>query len=636
MTGFPYYILRWLLIVLAGLLVYGQTFHFGFVFDDSAFVVTNVYIRNFSHIHGIWHFFPMTRLVGMYSFAFNYFLNGLAPQGYHIFNFIVHILNVTLVWALAHLIFKITKPLPSEDPLVHELPFIIAVLFLVHPCQTQAVTYISQRFESMATMFYLGTMYCYLRARVSTGRMCQMILFGLAGFLSIVGILTKEVVATVPVMMLASEWILFPKNDHRKASIILVAAGVLLYMLFSKWVYMDLRSFLQPVSSQSHDGEILTPARYFLTQMRVFLTFLRLLVLPIHQNLDYDYPASTGLLHPPLTLVGLGVMGSMIFGAIKLRQKFPLIAFGLAWMLITFSINLAPRSNVIFEHKLYLIAFGFFLAGVASLARFIRMRKIVLGILWGTIGILAMVSFGRNQVWRNDIVLWEDVVQKSPHKARPYNNRGLGFYAQGRFIQAIADYQKAIAINPEYANAYDNLGVVYVRQGKFAQAIKEYSRAIALNPDWAQGYNNRGAALFHQGDLTQALADYNKAIALNPGYVDAYSNRGIVYSHQGQLAAAIADFNRAIQINPDSAEEYNNRGNAYAKQREYSQAMADYNKAVDIDPHFAQTYNNRAVVFYQLKEYAKAWDNLRRAEDLGYAVEPRFFNALKEALETHG
>src|SRR5579863_6769432 len=166
-----FYFLRFTALILLGLLIYGQTFNYDFVFDDHLFIVTNPFIKNFSNFHVMWHAFPLTRFVPMCTFALNYYFNQLHPQGYHIFNFIVHLVATGLVWALAGLLFRITKS--SEDPFTKELPFIIAVLFLVHPCQTQAVSYISQRFESMATVFYLATVYLYLRARLSTVRIQQ-------------------------------------------------------------------------------------------------------------------------------------------------------------------------------------------------------------------------------------------------------------------------------------------------------------------------------------------------------------------------------------------------------------------------------------------------------------------------------
>jgi tetratricopeptide (TPR) repeat protein len=328
--------------------------------------------------------------------------------------------------------------------------------------------------------------------------------------------------------------------------------------------------------------------------MRVFLTFLRILVWPVHQNLDYDYPASSGLLSPPLTLVGLSAISGIIFLITKLRRSFPVIAFGLAWMLITFSANLAPRANVIFEHKLYLISFGFFLAFVGTLSLAKLSRRTLFVVLWCIVALLAGLSFQRNKVWSSDLSLWEDAVRESPHKARPNNNFGFALDKEGRHTQALVYLNRAIAISPRYADAY----------------------------------NNRGMTYYHQGNFTQAVADYNQAIALRPNWAEVYVNRGAVFASQGNFAGAMTDYNKAIALNPNRAEGYNNRGNAFVKQKMYPQAISDFNKAVEIDPSFAQAYNNRAVVFYQLKEYAKAWNNLRKAKALGYAVNLKFLASL--------
>ncbi|MBF0505025.1 MAG: tetratricopeptide repeat protein [Candidatus Omnitrophica bacterium] len=614
-----FYLLRWLGLVLIGLLIYFQTFHFGFIFDDHFFIIDNPYIRNFNHIHWIWHTFPMTRLVGMYSFALNYHFNQFHPQGYHIFNFIVHLAGVGLVWALARLLFKITKWLPPEDRLNQDLPFMIAMLFLVHPCQTQAVTYISQRFESMAAVFYLGTVHCFLSARLSVDRRRKIILFGLSGLLAILGIMTKEVVITVPLMILAAEWILFSKNENKKLYIVLAAGGIFLYLLFSRLVHTDLRVFFRTIPSESHDGDVLTPGRYFLTQMRVFLTFLRILVFPIHQNLDYDYPVSIGPLAPPLTLAGLCTIGSIVVLIVKLRRQFTLIAFGLAWTLITFSINLAPRANVIFEHKLYLISFGFFLMLVTALSILVKDRRALMGILWFMVMALAVVSFDRNKVWGNEFILWNDTVQKSPHKARPLNNRGLAYYNQGHFSQAMADYNRAIEINPDYIEAYSNRGLLYYTQGRFSLSILDFNKAIAKNPNHAEIYSNRGLAYYREGNIAQALTDYNKAIEINSDYAQGYSNRGLLYLTQGRFVQSIADYNDAIEKNPNDTDTYgnlSNRGLAYYNLGNFFRAMSDYNKAIDMNPNYAAVYSNRGLLYCNQGNFTQSLSDYNKALEI--------------------
>ena len=322
-----YFLLRWSVLVLLGLAIYAQTFGFNFVFDDFSFIVKDPFIRRFDHVHYLLNTFPGTRLLGFYSFAANYFINQTHPQGYHIFNFIVHLVAVGFVWALADLLFKLAHWLPSKDRLIKEFPYIIALLFLVHPCQTQAVTYISQRFESMATVFYLGSIYFYLRARTSILRADKALLFLSSIGFAVLGILTKEVAVTIPLMILASEFIFF-EGKHRKGLIVLITAGLLFFLLFTNLARTNLNIFFHfyPIASQSHDGDIITVQNYILTQMRVILTFMRLLVFPFHQNIDYDYPVSKGLFDPPLTLIGVCLIGSMIFSIFKLRQKQPITA----------------------------------------------------------------------------------------------------------------------------------------------------------------------------------------------------------------------------------------------------------------------------------------------------------------------
>jgi len=658
-----YYLLRWLVLVLLGSAIYAQTFGFNFVFDDNYFLFNTSYIRSFEHINQIWANYPKTRLLGVYSFAFNYHLNQLNPQGYHIFNFVIHLIAAGLVWALASVLFKIAGK-PSQ-----ELPFVIAVLFLVHPCQTQAVSYIAQRFESMATVFYLGSIYSYLCGRMASSRGHQFFLFACCVGFAILGIFTKEVAVTIPITILAAEFILFNKNpfNFRKFSswkiyLLMAVLGTMFLFLFIKLLHINyfktfiVRTYLDfSQSSESHDGDIITGGKYILTQMRVFLTFLRLLILPINQNLDYDYPLSTGLFDPPLTLVGLCSISFMTFLVFRLRKQWPLIAFGLAWILITFSINTVPRNNVIFEHKLYLISFGFFLAAVCALATVIKDRKVLFGILIVLIAVLSLTSFKRNQVWKNDLTLWEDVVRKSPHKARAHYNRGFAYFNRGNFIKAMSDFNEALAIRPDYEEALVNRGIINYEQGDLAGALSDYNKVIQLDHSVAEAYYNRGDVYMKQNDLTGALSDYNKAIELNPNYAEAYTNRGSIYIKQGNFAQALSNYNKAIQIYPPGvlptelhiwldglrtasvgrafkgyynsyADAYYNRGCVYDKLGNLIGALSDYNMAIEINSDYADAYNNRGYIYLRQGKYTQAISDFTKAIAINPDIAGYYYN----------
>ncbi len=627
-----YYPLHWSLLIFLGLAIYSQTFSFNFVFDDLDFIVKNPYIKRFDLVPEMWKTYPQTRTVGFYSFAFNYAINQLHPYGYHVFNFIIHLFAVGLVWAITGILCRRAPLHLSSDRLKQEIPFIIAVLFLVHPCQTQAITYISQRFESMATVFYLGSVYCYLCGRISSLRMQQTVLYAASMGIAILGILTKETAATIPIMILAIELIFF--KSHRWRIFMLIGGGVVFLMLFIRWVGTDLNLFVNvdPIVSQSHDGDMITVKEYLLTQFRVFLTFMRLLIMPIHQNLDYDYALSKGLLQPPLTLVGMCLMGTMIIACLKLRAKYPLIAFGIAWVLITFAINVAPRANVIFEHKLYLISFGFLLIAVGILCNTIRQPMLLVKIFIMIIGTLSIVTVLRNQVWRNELTLWKDTVVQSPHKIRPHINLGSAYDRQGQWQEALFHYNQAISIDPKSSEAYYGRGNVHSAQGDFRQAVSDYNQAIIIKPDYAAAYYNRGNAYIKQGLLAEALLSYDKTIELNPHSPEVYNSRGNIYAHQGNLTQALSNYNKAIEIYPSYADGYYNRALFYGQQGNLQQAISDLNKAIDLKPRDADMYYNRGFAYYQLKEYSKALRDLRRVEELGKTVDPSLIVVIQEAM----
>lgn len=593
--GYP---LRWIILVLLGLLIYGQTFSFDFVFDDHIFVVTNPFIKNFSNFHLMWRAFPLTRFVAMYSFALNYSLNQFHPWGYHVFNFIVHLVCVGLVWALAGLILRTVGWLPSEDRLRQELPFIIALLFLVHPGQTQAVTYITQRFESLATMFYLGTIYAYLRGRLAGGRKGAAFL-GLAVALAALGLLTKEVAVTIPLMVLAVEWILLRTRFSWKLCVIAVIGAVALYLLFSRMVHDNLRVLVQSVPSESHDGDLLTPARYLLTQARVLLTFLRILVLPVHQNLDYDYPESTGILTPPLTLLGLAMEGLLAVLVVRLRRQQAPIAFGIAWILITFSINLVPRANVIFEHKLYLISFGFFLAGASALSMLAVNRLTLIKVAACLVLALSFAGYQRNRVWASELLLWQDNIRKSPNKARVNASLGRIYGTLGRYEDAIACLTRAIALKPDVIT-YENRGVVYSLQGRMNEALADFSRSLAMEPDYFLTYTKRAWVYSAQHNYAAAMADLNHAAILDPYYADTYVERGMLWMSLGRQQEALRDFETVLSLDPFNYDILLKAGYIHYMMGRYDLALQAFSRAQRVEPRGREAAQYKAYCLAKL------------------------------------
>jgi protein O-mannosyl-transferase len=341
-----------------------------------------------------------------------------------------------------------------------------------------------------------------------------------------------------------------------------------------------------------------TGGSYFLTQLRVIVTYIRLLFLPLNQNLDYDFPMIKSLFSLP-ALGSLLLLTSIITGAIRASSKYKLISFGILWFFITLLLesSVIPCYDVISEHRLYLSVVGYSLFLVSGIYYFFGDKTVTaVAILLIVIAGYSILTYRRNFIWKDELTLWNDVVRKSPHKARPYNSRGLAYQNQGDFSQAISDYNQALQINPNYAKAY----------------------------------NNRGNIYYNQGNLSQALSDCDQAIKINPNYAKAYSNRGDIYYDQGNLGQAISDYDQALQINPNYAAAYNNLGNVYYDKGNLGEALSDYDQAIKNNSKLAEAYYNRALVYFRKQDYNKSWEDIYKAEALGYKVKPEFIAELKK------
>jgi tetratricopeptide (TPR) repeat protein len=522
-----------------------------------------------------------------------------------------------MVWGLAGLVLRIGRGRLPADGFTGELPFIIAVVFLLHPCQTQAVTYVSQRFEALAAFFYLSTVYAYLQGRTSPPGSPRILWFVLAAVAAMLGIISKETAVTIPVMLLASEWILLPQRQDNKPVVFIVLGMIAAFfaLVLMKLVHSGFGLFFQTIPSQSHDNDVITGGNYLLTQMRVFLTFLRLLVWPAHQNLDYDYPLSTGILHPPLTLIGMLVIGTLVFFIFKLRKDFPVMAFGVAWMLITFSINGAPRANVIWEHKLYLISFGFFLVAGVALSLLIRQRVLLMGLILCLVTALGGLSFERNHVWQSNLTLWEDVLKKSPFKKRVYENLGWSYGMAGMYDDAIYFLRKAVEMDPGYYKNTMNLGDVYYLTGQDTKALIDFNKALELDPLNFGLYVKRAKVYKDQKNYEGALNDLNHSIRLKANF-EAYMQRTLLWMMRNQMEYALEDVQAALRLQPGNYDALINRAGVYFCMKRYEEAIQDLNQAEAINSTDYKVYKDRAYCYMAIGKKRQAQIDLAIARAL--------------------
>ena len=591
------------LIVLLALGAYSNTFMVPFILDDEASIIRNEIIQNLGMFfeHG-YHFNP-TRFIGYLSFALNHTAHGLNLVGYHVVNLAIHLGNGLLVFALVKSMLR--TPLfggvvqgksadvagnepraPSPEPrLVPLIPFFVALLFVCHPLQTQAVTYIVQRLTSLATFFYLACLLLSLRWRLALVAGAPFLskavlpVWLLALTMALLSMMTKEISFTLPFMLLLAEFCFFGWPVRRVLALLtpffLVALTIPLAMFGP---HRPVGALLSDVDAATITNPMLSRGEYLLTQFSVIVTYLRLLVLPVNQNLDYDYPISHSLLEPRAFL-SLFFLFALVAAAVYLwrrslvsspRSPVPgpptdaglcrLAAFGIFWFFLTLSVesSVIPILDVIFEHRLYLPSVGFFITVVCLLTLLARRspvfeRLLVPGVL--TIALsLAGATYARNLVWKDWITLWSDVVEKSPGKARPHNVLGIGYVNLDRNEKAIHEFQTAITLNPEYMEAYFNYGVALNSLGAFDEAIAVYLKALKLAPSDPDIYNDLGENYARKGDMAQAVAYFSTAVNLKPRSVHMRRNLGHALRRKGDLPGALREFRAVLQIRPDDQE----------------------------------------------------------------------------------
>jgi len=373
--------------------------------------------------------------------------------------------------------------------------------------------------------------------------------------------------------------------------------------------------------------------QYLCTQFNVIVIYIRLLFLPVHQNLDYLYPFKSGFFDAYTPFTFLFLIGLVAFGGWQIKKR-PIISLGIFWFFVTLSVesSIIPIRDALFEHRLYLPMFGFSLIVSYLLFNFLSKKR-----FWAIIFfVVIIISFGavtyqRNSVWQDGIKLWSDVVTKSPYNNRAHNNLGLTLYNQGRTEEAKDHYLEALRIKPDYVDALNNLGAALNKQGRLEEAIEHYLQALRIKPDDEHAHYNLGIALERQGRTAEAIDHYSQALRIKPDYVRACNKLGIALAKQGHIDESIDHFLKALLTHPDDAETHSNLGNALAKQGRIEEAIDHYLQALRIKPDYQKAHNNLGAAFLRKGNIKGAIDHFRKA----LQINPDYVTAknnLKKAL----
>jgi tetratricopeptide (TPR) repeat protein len=593
-----------LLVISAALAAYHNSLSGPFVFDDIPAIVDNPSIR---------HLWPITRVmvpplstagaagrpIVNLSLAINHALGGTSVTGYHVVNLLLH---VTVALVLFSLLLR-TLRLPSLrgrfEGKARPLALAITLLWTVHPLLTESVTSVIQRNELIVGLFYLLTFYSVLRACASARKVLW---YGSAIAACLLGMASKEVMATAPLMVLLYDRA-FLSGSFKKA---LLQRWPLYLGLAATWVLLGLLIFFASDRNATVGfGHGVAWWAYALTQCQAIVRYLSLAVWP--QGLVFDYGKDVitdfSTVWPQISFLLL-LLGATAYATA--RQ--PKLGFVGCWF---FGI-LAPSSSVIplttqtmAEHRMYLPLIA--VVAVAAIGLFAKANKNAgLALVVFVAALLGWGTTRRNEVYRSAVGLWDDTVRKRPGNARAHNHLGNVLDRAGRRSEALASYDKAVQLRPDYAMAYYNKAECLLKMGQASAAVDLFDQALRIDPAYFKALRGKGDALVRAGRGDAAIALYQEALKLQPDDSDATRSLGIALLNAGRVSEAIERFEAVLRVDPRDARAHNNLGYAYSKVGRMEKAVEHLEAAVRLEPDSAEAHSNYAVALVRVGRLADA------------------------------
>ena len=630
--GNLFFILAPLVIIVVTSCIYLRSLNNPFTrWDDSLYITENPEITTLhgdsiaytlkhtfsSYVQGNYH--PLTML----SFCLEYQKYKLNPKPYHLHNLLLHLLNALLVF---YLVWLITKQ--------RWVAFITALLFAIHPMHVESVAWTAERKDVLYSFFYLAALCCYVFYLQKEKK--KALFYALTFLLFILAVLSKGMAVSLPIVLLAIDYFL-----GRKFSLKMIIEKIPFIVLSFIFGYIAMEA-------QKEMSAMTDIAHYNLFDQLLFssyalLTYLWKLVLPIQLSCFYNYPAKENGMYPiifyiaPLLVLTLGFL-------ISRSQKFGKdVLFGFAFFLITIALvlQIIPVGAAItadrYSYLPYIGLFFIIARGVNHLIenpsnklKVFKVPAFAALVLFGVA--CCYLSFQRTKVWHDSLSLWNDAIEKCDKAPLAFNCRGGVYYFDKDYDKAMVDFSRAIELKRDYADAYYNRGLVFNNWGKYNEAIKDYTASISTRPQFAPAYYYRGNAYYNLGKFDSAIIDFNQAIALKYSNPNGYYNRGLIFYNQGKHEEAIRDFTSALQLNPAFSIAYSHRGMSNYFLKKYDDAINDQTLAIQSDPSFAEAYHNRAGTYFQIQKFQLALDDALKARALGYNVDQRFIDAMKEGI----
>jgi Tfp pilus assembly protein PilF len=594
---------RWafFIILTFTLVAYLNSFQGDFILDDHASIRQNQSIRR------IWPIsIPLSpprqtsvagRPILNLTFALNYAIGGLDVRIYHLFNLAIHASAALLLYGIIRRTLRSFQNRFQEQ--ANRIAMISALIWAVHPLQTESVTYIIQRSESLAGLFFLGTLYCAIRSSGSK----KINLWTIAAIiLCALGICVKEVAAMSPAVILLYDYI-FLSDSWRRA----LRRRIALYIgLACTWALLPIVSLGARSGSTGFNAAGYGPISYGMTQIGVITHYLRLCFLPHPLVFDYFWVIEKS--PAAVILPGLLLGGILGFTVCALLRKSPL-GFPGAW----FFLILAPTSSIFpihtevaAERRMYLPLAAVVVPVVILFYCFIDFlgkrwisfkphKSIAVSILvFVCVSVLGIMTIMRNLDYQDPERMWKLVLREQPQNCRAYLNLGIFYLEHGRKQDAIIQYEKALEYtrnSSEIAHLHANLAHLLLDQEQYEKAWMHFEKAISADPRDEVFMIYFGIDLGRRGRIVEAESVFRRALEVNPRNCAAHNNLGRTLEMQDRNQEAMEHYQESMKLNPEFPDVYRNLGNLLSRQGRKEEAMQLYEKALRLRPNWLEVHN---------------------------------------------
>ena len=643
-----------LLLVLSSTGIYFNSLKGSFHFDDVP-LISSPWIESLDSFN---RFVKITafenRPVLLWSYAFNNSLGKNKEFGFHLVNLMLHIGVTLLIFFSVLKTSSFFRSSNESEKNFHEIkiskniwafPFITALIFSLHPLNTDSVSYISSRSSVLATFFYLLSLYIFLnlfRPRREKGNLKnRMILIPLVLLGMYMSLASKLIAATLPLLM-AFWYSIFIFSRNNLQGLWKKNWSYLLFFLFSiSALFLLGDSWLYNTKDQGLDLYGRWP--YLLVQIKIIVFYyFKLFLLPFNLSVDSGMPFSSFYDDPYIILASLIIFGVVVI-TIKSRNAWLLV--GTAWFFITLAptSSFIPLNDLAVEHRTYLpMSLGLCMIvgqGVSRLQPFYRV-----GILTILIIALGMTTVTRNGDWINEVSLWRDVIKKNPASSRAHNNLGKAYFEKGDLELATYHFKKSIANIPKFVEDKFNLKKTngFLVRKKPSTIFNFNNQNLRIAAELVEPHYNLASVYLDQGKIDLAEKEYLKTIALRPKHISAKIGLGSVYNQKGLFEKAEKFYNQAITDNKSQGGNsplpiaHLNLGEVFGKTGRIPKAIKEWELAIQQDPSLLPAQFNLGIAFMMQGKLDNAENYFLKCLELNGRFEPALFNlALVKQKQFH-